>query len=292
MLDPIVSIAMPVLNCAATLPMAVRSLQCQTFADWELLLIDDGSTDGTRDIIDKLRDDRIRARSDGKHRGITARLNEAIGIARGELFGRMDGDDVSYPERLKQQVELLSMDPGLDLVGAWSLVFKENGHAFGKRVGPAEHEEIVKKPHAGFSLLHPTWLGRLGLFRLYRYDLSCMLCEDQDLLLRSYRYLRFANVCRILYGYREENMTVKGQLRRRFLFLTRALLREFVIECRPGTACRAVVGQTIKALIDAVAIYSGLNYSLLKHRAQPLSQEELREWEMVWKAANEGKSGD
>src|SRR5271157_2334580 len=95
---PTVSIGMPVYNCARTLDIAIRSIVKQTFPNWELLLIDDGSADETVGICRSFCDPRVQVIADGAHKGLVARLNQAIDLSRGRYFARMDGDDVCYPE--------------------------------------------------------------------------------------------------------------------------------------------------------------------------------------------------
>src|SRR5450830_847145 len=91
---PLVTVAMPVYNAGKYLRLAVLSIVKQTFTDWEMLVIDDGSTDNAFDSIADIKDDRIRILRDGTNKGLAARLNEAIDLARGQYFARMDQDDV------------------------------------------------------------------------------------------------------------------------------------------------------------------------------------------------------
>ncbi|NMC97203.1 MAG: glycosyltransferase, partial [Deltaproteobacteria bacterium] len=115
---PLITVAMPIFNAGSYLRLAVLSIVRQTFADWELLIIDDGSTDNALQDIADIRDHRIRILRDGENKGLAARLNEAIDLARGSYFARMDQDDVSYPDRFARQIEALERDPQLDLVAA------------------------------------------------------------------------------------------------------------------------------------------------------------------------------
>ena len=137
MRQPIITVGMPVRNNAPTIRTAVRSILLQTIPDWELLLVDDGSTDGMVDALgDLLCDPRIRVFSDGKALGISSRLNQTLDLARGRYYARMDGDDVSYPERFEQQLEFLQTHPEVNLVGAQLLIVAEGGRVLGERRGP------------------------------------------------------------------------------------------------------------------------------------------------------------
>jgi glycosyltransferase involved in cell wall biosynthesis len=278
---PIVSIGMPVRNCGRTLRLAVESILAQTHRNWELLLIDDGSSDGTADIARSFQDRRIIVHSDGMARGLVARLNEAIALSRGKYFARMDGDDVAYPERLERQLAYLDAHTEVDLVGAGTLVFGVHGTPLGKRVGRPEHEEICATPDSGFGLSHPTYVGRLEWFRRHRYREAAVRCEDQDLLLRTYRCSRFANVPDILLGYREETIRLRKILPAR-CFFARAVFGEFRRQKRLDVAVKGVLGQTVRGLVDCIAVGTGLGYAILAHRARPITREERRRWMQVW----------
>lgn len=285
--QPLVTIGMPVRNCQGTLPLAIRSLFLQTYRHWELLIIDDGSTDQTLAVARSFADPRIKIFADGNWLGLAARLNQAIASSCGKYFARMDGDDVAYPGRLECQVRYLEEHSEIDLVGAQVVVFRSHGILLGKRTGPEKSDTICARPYAGFPMVHPTYVGRLEWFQRHRYkkEIIGALHEDQELLLRTYRFSRFANVPEILLGYREERLDLKKMLRGR-LYFARAAIREFSRQRRPLLSVCAVFSQASKALLDCAAVFSGLGYRLLRHRAQPLTMTEHKEWEEVWKQLN------
>lgn len=200
---PLVTVAMPVYNAGKYLRLAVLSIVKQTFADWELLIIDDGSTDNALQEIGDIRDARILILRDGANKGLAARLNEAIDLARGQYLARMDQDDVSYPERFARQIEALQNDPGLDLIATRAITIDENDQATGLFPHSLSHDEICARPWRGFHFPHPTWMGRIEWFRKHRYTVpGPCFCEDQELLLRSYRESRFGTIDAVLFGYR------------------------------------------------------------------------------------------
>ena len=283
--QPVVSIVMPVRNCERTLKLAVGSILAQTYRRWELLLIDDGSSDGTVEIARSFQDSRIIVYSDGMARGLVARLNQAIALSRAKYIARMDGDDVAYPERLERQLAYLESHPDVDLIGAAILVFGQGGTPLGKRVVRADHEAICSTPASGFGVAHPTYVGRLEWFRRHWYREQALRCEDQDLLLRTYRCSRFANVPEILLGYREETIAL-GKLLPARRFLARAMFTEFRRQKRLGLALRGVVGQAMRAVLDCLAVGTGLDYGILRHRALPITSEERRDWMQVWSSAS------
>jgi len=278
---PCVSVGMAVYNCAATVDAAVRSIANQAFSDWELLLIDDGSMDGTADLARSHPDPRIRVFSDQLHQGQAARLNQAIEMARGKFFARMDGDDVSYPERLALQVEYLESHPEIDLLGGGLLVFGRDGHVLGTRESRVAHEQICRRPWAGFHLAHPTWLGRIGWFRKHLYRSEADPNQDQDMLLRSYENSRFAAIPEIVLGYREENLSLRKMLVGRRYFV-RSAIREALHRRKYLMGVGTVVEHTLKGLIECLAMGTGLDYSVLRHRAAPADEVTVRRWKQVW----------
>jgi glycosyltransferase involved in cell wall biosynthesis len=284
----LVSIAMPVRNNATTLAPAVRSILTQTYPRWELWLMDDGSTDGT---LEQARawaaaDPRIRVQADGQGRGISARLNQAVDLARGPLFARMDGDDIAYPQRLERQVAYLLAHPAVDLAGAWVVVFDAQGRARGKRTGPERHAAICAQPWAGFPIVHPTFVGRLTWFRRYRYNPRITYSQDQDLFLRSYRASTFANVPEILLGYREVAVQLNKTLTGRREFAG-SLLRE-MRQGRLFLGLRGLAAHGGKAGAELLATHIGQAARLLRHRAMPLTSAERAVWEQVWTSVRDG----
>jgi glycosyltransferase involved in cell wall biosynthesis len=278
---PTVTIGMPIRNCEATLAQAIRSLQMQTFRDWNLIMIDDGSTDRTVEVARRFSDERITILVDGMHRGLPARLNQILSLTNSPYFGRMDADDISYPQRLERQVQYLDKHPEIDLIGCSTAVFGREGTLLGKRQAPDNHAGICKFPHSGFSVAHPTFVGRLGWFRRFHYRESAIRCEDQDLLLRSYRFSQFGNIPEILLGYREETINLRKILTSRW-YLGIAFAHEFSERREYGIAIWALLVQAAKASVDLIAVASGLQHRLLRHRARPVSSSERSKWEEVW----------
>lgn len=203
---PLITVAMPVYNAGRYLRPALLSVLGQTFSDWELLLIDDGSTDDGFKLISDLVDDRVRILRDGKNKGLAARLNEAADQARGQYFARMDSDDICFPDRFARQVAFLNSDPELDLVATRAIKIDMNDNPVGAFPYALTHSEICARPWQGFYFPHPTWMGRTTWFRKHRYgDPAPYFCEDQDLLTRSFATSKFATLPEVLFAYRVRN---------------------------------------------------------------------------------------
>jgi glycosyltransferase involved in cell wall biosynthesis len=271
---------MPIYNAGHQLRLAVLSIVRQTFHNWELLIIDDGSTDDALQGISDIQDPRIRIIRDGANKGLTARLNEAIDLAQGEYFARMDQDDVSYPERFACQVEMLERDPELDMIAVRTVTISDDNELVGSLPFALTHEEICAKPWRVFYMPHPTWMGHLSWFRTHRY--ATYFCEDQELLLRSHAESRFATVDEVLFGYRvRQRINWKKQVKTHWILLNiqlRHFLRSkqffFFFMSLPTFAGR-VAGETFKLARQ--------NLPGQPHSLAEIDSTESRRWRRVLK---------
>jgi len=127
MTNPKITVLMSIYNGERFLRKAVNSVLAQTFSDFEFLILDDGSTDNTWDILTGFRDPRIRLIKNSKNMGLTRSLNKGLGLARGEYVARMDADDISLPERLQRQKEFLVKNQNIAMVGCWVEMIDEKG---------------------------------------------------------------------------------------------------------------------------------------------------------------------
>jgi glycosyltransferase involved in cell wall biosynthesis len=276
---PLISVGMSVRNCERTLGAAISSILRQTFQDWELILIDDGSTDRTLEVAANFMDPRIRVvekESSGKY-NLPARLNEAVALACGKYFARMDGDDIAFPERFSRQVAFLDAKPEVDLLATAMIVFKDDGTLLGCRPVPTSHAEICARPWAGFQMGHPTWMGKLEWFRRNPYLETCVRMEDKELLFRTCKTSKFACINEPLLGYRENSLSVSKVMSARWCFA-----KVLVNEGNLKEAILGLGGQLAASLRDIAAISSGLNYKILKHRAVPVGPNVTEGWTQLW----------
>jgi len=175
----------------------------QSFGDFELLVLDDGSADASPDIALGFGDTRVRLLRDGQQQCLAARLNQGIDAATGRYIARMDADDVCFPDRFARQVARLNAERSLDLVACRVLDFDDSGSATGLRPYRLGHEELCARPWNGFYMVHPSWMGRAEWFRRFRYRTPELLrSQDQELLLRACPDSRYAVLDEILMGYR------------------------------------------------------------------------------------------
>jgi len=208
MLPPLVTIVLPVFNAGSLLELSVRSLLNQACQDWELLIIDDGSTDESVTRLTCLADPRIIVLQDGLNKGLSFRLNQGVSMARGYYFARMDHDDVCHPARLARQVEFLDAHPEVDLLATKCVTIDESDQLIGSLPLAVQHSSICAHPWKGFLMPHPTWMGRTEWFRRHPYAVPApYCCEDQELLLRTYSTSSFRVLPEALLAYRKRRHT-------------------------------------------------------------------------------------
>lgn len=185
--EPIVTVLMPVFNSGMYLKAAIDSVLAQSFADFELLLINDGSTDDSESIIQTYNDHRIRAFYNEKNSGLIATLNRGISLARGIYIARMDADDICLPQRLALQVAFLEQHPEISFVATTIKLIDEAG----RERGTWDLDQQTTTPQSIRATLpqknciaHPTAMGRTEAFRKYGYNAAQLHTEDYDLWLR------------------------------------------------------------------------------------------------------------
>lgn len=184
---PRVTVLMPVYNAERYLREAIDSILAQTFTDFELLLINDGSTDGSVSIIESYDDPRIRLAHNERNLGLVPTLNKGIDLARGEYIARMDSDDVSMPERLEKQVAFMDANSDCSVVAAKILQIDEDGRELGLWKGDAgavTPQGICSRLPFVCCLAHPTVMARTSILQAYRYNPARRHVEDYDLWLR------------------------------------------------------------------------------------------------------------
>jgi glycosyltransferase involved in cell wall biosynthesis len=230
---PIISVVLPVHNGARYLAQAVRSVLRQTFADFELILVDDGSTDATAEIADGFAraDERMIVHRESRNRGAAAAANLGMQRARGDLIARMDSDDICRSRRFAAQVEYLRRRPECCIVGTQVLTIDPDGRPIGPMTGlPRRHEKIESDLlSCRWPLVHPSVMMRTSALRDaggYRADLAAF--SDHDLFLRLSERGRLANLGVVGLHYRRHFDSVVHRAGRR----EHAAIYEIVAQAR------------------------------------------------------------
>lgn len=210
---PTVSVVMTVYNTRPYLTEAVQSILDQTFADFEFIIVDDGSTDGSTEILRDFerRDSRLRVIS-RPNTGIVKAANEGIALARGKFVARMDSDDISLPHRFEKQVQYLNDHPDCVTVGSRVWLVDPYGVPFAQSEHALTHEEIdaqLLTCAGGFAIMQPTAMIRTGALRkVGAYRGTQNVSEDHDLFVRLAEVGRVANIAEPLLHYRRHYKSV------------------------------------------------------------------------------------
>ena len=211
--EPEISVILPVYNGEKFLKKSIDSILSQTFKNFELIIIDDGSTDGSSGIIDSFDDYRI-SHIEQQNQGLGATLNSMINFSRASLIARQDQDDISVSERLEKQVNELKEDASLVLVGSWARIIDENGNYTGQcHKHPSEDEELrfhllFDNPFVHSAVLYKRQaLAQVGF---YCSKNSGQFPEDFDLWQRLSKVGKIRNIKEFLLHYRSTKNGMSG----------------------------------------------------------------------------------
>ena len=201
----LVSVIMGVYNQGDAVGRAIASIQQQSYPLWELVIVDDGSTDHTGEVLHRLsaQDPRLKVLANPRNLGLAASLNRALSRAAGELIARMDADDVSMPQRLSRQVAFLADHPEVDVLGAGAIEVDRKGRVLGEIKQREHHADLAANIYRENPFIHPTVMARARFFaELGGYNEKSRRAEDYDLWLRGYRCFRYHNLPTPLIYYR------------------------------------------------------------------------------------------
>lgn len=228
MSPPLVTVLMPVYNGAPFLGEAISSVLAQSFIDFELLIIDDGSTDNSAELIRSHADERVRLIRNDRNLGLIASLNKGIDLAKGSFIARMDADDRMHPERLAKQITTMLADPGIAVLATYVEFINTDGEVFGDwdtdRKATTEDAIAAMLPRTN-CIAHPSVMIRRSQLGAMRYAPGQDGAEDWDLWMRmGSRHLRIAKLPEVLLQYRVHAGSVMAGSKRQ-LSLERRLLR-------------------------------------------------------------------
>lgn len=200
--NPLITIAIPFYNPGKFLIEAVKSVISQTYINWELIVINDGSTDGSSKFIYNIKDPRVRIIEDGKRLGLPKRLNMVAKLARGSYIARMDADDMMHPERLKKQLRYLKNNPEVDVVDTGAFIIDDNNKIVGTMgLNRNEIPELIESFKRGV-VLHPSIMGKRSWFVDNAYSNEYPRAEDRELFIRKYCKMKIGHIPKPLHFYR------------------------------------------------------------------------------------------
>lgn len=237
----LVTIAISIYNAGSYLRDAIQSVVNQTFRDWELYLINDGSTDGSLAIMREfaLRDTRIKMIDDGQNKGLVARLNQSTAMAAGKYYARMDADDIMYVTRLEEQVTFLEAHPEVDVLGTSIMTIDNHNNIVGSGMS---HGKVS-------AFIHPTVMGKLEWFKANAYCDWALRAEDMELWCRTSSKSNFWALGKPLLFYREFGVpTVK-----KYVQTQKTLLKIFSRYREYGKSCSWFVKNSLNTVAKIVA---------------------------------------
>lgn len=211
--QPKISVIMGIYNCEKTLPQAIDSILNQTYANWELIMCDDGSTDGTYAVAEKYKDkypEKIILLKNERNMKLSYTLNRCLEAATGEMVARMDGDDMSEPERFFKQVSYLSEHPECHLVGTDMQCFDETGYHGIRHAAEHPDRMTLRKTTPFFHATIMTYKSVYDALGGYTVGKRAERIEDVELWFRFFQHgFSGDNIPEVLYDVCENYESIK-----------------------------------------------------------------------------------
>ena len=228
LINPLISVVMSVYNSEDYLKESIDSILKQTYKNFEFIIINDGSTDSSADLIKRYQDKRIVFINRGKNRGLSYSLNEGIKKSKGRYIARMDADDISMLDRLNKQLEYLRENPSIDILGGQEInIDKKGKKQSATSLKPLEYNQIKAVSKYSCPLNHPTYMAKKEVYsQLNGYREIFTYGQDYDFILRAIdRGFVIKNMPDILLYYRIYPGSQSIEKRRKQLFLTRHAIK-------------------------------------------------------------------
>jgi glycosyltransferase involved in cell wall biosynthesis len=184
---------MPAYNCGKYISHSIKSILNQTYINFELIIIDDGSNDNTAEIVRNINDGRI-IYEKTDHKGTSAALNRGVYLAKGDWIARIDADDLNTPDRLEKQIKFFSVNPQYNVISSWSVYFSNEGNVCYLWKSPVNHEEIYESLNLLNPLNQSGLLIKKNLLLENKFDESFIYFEDYELMYRIRNKAKFYNI--------------------------------------------------------------------------------------------------
>jgi glycosyltransferase involved in cell wall biosynthesis len=277
---PEVSIIMPNFNTVKFLPEAIKSVFAQTFTNWELIVIDDGSTDSSWEYLQKIDDPRVRVFRNNQNIGAARTINRAIDLAKGKWIGRMDSDDIMLPERIEKQLIALKNNPEVDLLGCGAYLADIDMNLITTNRPPADHASIVKFPSMFYPLLFGGLLGKADWWRKWRMDENQGIAGYEfDLYFRSHLGSVFSNVSEPVYVYRFVGHTRSwSKMTKSVYYKAKCLIKNGFRMGLPFTTISGLLSLAPRPIVYAIKLAVGSKTAVLKTEGTSTCSPEEREY--------------
>ncbi|WP_336855019.1 glycosyltransferase family A protein [Sinomonas albida] len=244
-----ITIGLPIVDNVEQLGLAVQSIFAQTFTNWELIIVCDGSPVEVANKAKKIQDDRVRVIVHRENRGLPVRLNEISELADSPYVARMDSDDVMHPDRISALIQYLEENPDVDVIGSGSYLVNETYQVLGSYNEP----RLPKSPYGYLNsgiFSHPTVAFKKAWALANPYDPARVRTEDKELWLRTFAFSNFAKLDdRLLF------CMVPRQLSLRKQALTASYDRKLILESGAAIAPKGLVYFKIAQSLSKQAVF-------------------------------------
>ncbi len=288
---PLISVVMPLFNAADTLSLALASLQVQTCENWECIVVDDGSTDNPEGIVRAVSDSRIQYHQLDRNRGRGFARQHALDIAQGRYITFLDADDWIYPDKFRDQVELLETEPGLAIVSTGMAISNASDQLVGVR-NTNGNEPLLRPPitHLGMPPLAfaPSMIVA-DLAKHTGFDTSFPTAEDADFLLRALLGKRYAVLPTPLYVYREPCSTTLDKVSSALNYTCRMFGKQF--HQHPVQSAIEIAKTRGRQLIYHSAATLGLWDYMIARRSRAPSAADHQQYQDAWQTISRIAAG-
>ena len=206
-MNDLISVILPTYNSIKYLDNAIQSILNQTYKNFELLVINDGSTDGTTEYLKSQTDQRFKIYNLEVNKGLVHALNLGLSEAKGQFIARMDSDDVSHPERFQKQLDLFKLNPEIGICGSFAQVIGGDAYTIEK---PCLDFELRWWIFRGIPFIHPSVMIRTSVIREFdiQYDAGYVAAEDWEIWPRIAFKTKMHNIPETLINYRSHDAQV------------------------------------------------------------------------------------
>lgn len=207
---PEISVLMSAYNAGKFIGESIESILAQTFKNFEFIIIDDGSTDDTKNIVNSYQDDRIKFFKNNTNLGLSESLNKGIRHARGKYIARMDADDISSSDRFYVQYAYMQQNPQVDIAGSYTTILNSRH----KLTPPINDIDIKSEMLFNNALSHPSVIAKANILKNHKYSKYFVVAQDYELWCRLIDIATYGNINKFLVIRREhdENLTKKRSL--------------------------------------------------------------------------------
>ena len=275
-----ISIGIPIYNAEKYLADTIRSVISQTYSNWELILLDDGSTDRSLEIAKDFAtsDHRIRLIFDGNNKKLPYRLNQLITESKGDYIARMDADDIMHPERLETQFDFLRNNINFDLVSSGLISIDNNNQVKGFRCVNELYYDFIM-PKLSYPVVHPSIMARKSWFERNQYSEKYPRAEDFELWTRSIRSndFKMAVLPDLLLYYREEGNLSLDKIINSY----KDTLKIYLQYHSKSTLDIEVLRLNFKILLSKIFYYTGNLQKLASRRNEKFNRIDLEHYQQI-----------